>query len=371
MTTSITKYALVSVCVVLLIGIASAPAGEAIPQTELQALDRAISRELNTGSLGSQTLGDLTRLRNRLGRMAVSQTPTAPAPAAAGQAADDGDLQLRLLGKLESEAAAGGRAARRSLALYYLILNEPEKAREQWRLMGKGSELDVSHLIMSAFIELALGEHNTGKASLASALSLIEARSPLKVSNPVFCQNVAGYRIYQPYRGGSLLPGDDVLLYVEVEGAEFVNSREGGSECDLMFGLKLVDDNQATVWAEPNFGEYAPLFNGPIRDLHAALTWKVPNNLEPGRYHIYVEALEESTKRRGEGVTSFEVAKRPTNPEKRPAGAFDPGMLPKGFSEMQNAFPGAPTLPTVPGAEQYNDNKFDILQRYYQNQKQR
>ena len=277
-----------------------------------------------------------------------------------------------MLASLEADAGTGGRAARRALALYYLLLNEPEKAGEQWRQMGRGSERDVSYRLMSAYIELALGEHNAGRASLVAAMSLLEAGSPLKVSNPVFSQNVAGYRIFQPYRGGPFLPGDDVLLYVEVEGATFVDSPEGGSECALMFGLKLVNDSQATVWAEPNFGEYAPLFNGPIRDLHAALTWKIPNNLEAGRYHIRVEALEESTKRRGEGVTSFEVAKRPTNPETRPTGMFDPSSLPRGFSEMQNAFPGAPVMPSsplTPGGE-YNDNKFDILQRYYQNQRQ-
>ncbi len=345
-------------------------AGEAIPPVEMQALDRAITRELNTGSLGSQTLGELTRLRSRLAGLNAAPLP-APGDSQQDELQAGVDPQVQVLRKLEAEAAQGGRAARRALAFYYISINEPEKARQQWQLMGKGSEFDISYAIMSAYLEIALGEHNSGKASLASALSMVEARSPLKVTNPVFCQNIAGYRIYEPRRGGPFLPGEDVLIYVEIEGAQFVDSKEGGSECVVMFGLKLRDDEQNTVWVEPNFGEYAPLFNGPIRDLHAALTWKVPNNLDPGRYHLFVEAVEESTMRRGEGVSAFEVGKRPTNPEKSAIGLGDLQPLPpKGFQEMQDVFPGAPAMPGIPSAGGKDDQKFQLLQRYYQQQRQ-
>lgn len=360
--------------VVLLFALA-AHAGETIPPAEIQALDRAISRELNSGALGSQVLGDLTRLRNRLAHLNSSPAAAPVAQAGGGEA---GDPQVTLLGALEREAGGGGRSARRALAFFYMYLNEPEKAREQWRLMGKGSEYDISYLLISSFLEIALGEHNVGRASVESALSMLQARSPLKVTNPIFCQNVAGYRVFEPVKANNFLPGDDILIYVEVEGAQFSDSREGGSECSLMFGLKLKDDNQGTVWAEPNFGEYMPLFNGPIRDLHAVLTWKVPNNLEPGRYHLTVEAVEEATRRRGEGVTGFEVGRRPTNPEKRPTGWIDPKALealPPNFSEMQSVFPGAPVLPNTGsmyqgGSVDVDKDKYELLQRYMQNQRQ-
>ncbi len=359
----------------------AAHGGETIPPAEIQALDRAISRELNSGALGSQVLGDLTRLRNRLAYL--NTTPSAASAAVAvGEA---GDPQVSLLTSLEREAAGGGgRSARRALAFFYMYLNEPEKARDQWQLMGKGSEYDISYLLISAFLEIALGEHNIGRASVESALSMLQARSPLKVTNPIFCQNVAGFRVYEPVKANNFLPGDDILIYVEIEGAQFSDSREGCSECSLMFGLKLKDDNQGTVWAEPNFGEYMPLFNGPIRDLHAVLTWKVPNNLEPGRYHLTVEAVEDATRRRGEGVTGFEVGRRPTNPEKRPTGWLDPKTLealPPNFTEMQSVFPGAPVLPGTNSSYQrgstgintgvdVDKDKYELLQRYMQNQRQ-
>ena len=45
---------------------APAAAGEVVPEAEIQALNRAITRELNSGALGSTALGDLARLLNRL-----------------------------------------------------------------------------------------------------------------------------------------------------------------------------------------------------------------------------------------------------------------------------------------------------------------
>lgn len=350
----------------LLAGAASSPAGEIIPQAELQALDRAISRELNSGHLGSQTLGDLTRLKNRLRRI---QAEGLPGAAPALDPGDAGDGQ-RLLQRLETEAQTGGRAARRSLALYYIFLNEPEKAMAQWRQMGRSSDFDVSHHLVSAYLEFALSEYDAGRRSLETALRLMESRTSLVLGAPVFCQTVAGYRVYVERPQGNLLPGEDVLVYIEVEGVEFATTPEKDSACDLMFGLKLKNDSQSTIWAESNYGQYAPIFAGPIRDLHAALTWRVPNDLDPGRYHLHVEVVEDSTKRRGESVIGFNVGKRETNPERSPVQGLDPAMR-RQMEEANRMFPGAatPEIEGMRGSEFFKDKQFELLQEYYQKQK--
>lgn len=354
-----------------LFALTAAPAGEVqgpIPLAELQALDRAIARELNSGQLGSQTLGDLTRLKNRLVRLQAQ--PASERDAALKPLAGE-ETSGRLRERLEAEAAAGDRAAKRSLALYYIFANEPEKALTQWRQMGRSSGYDLSYLLISSYLEFALGEYNSGRRNLETAMRLMDSRTGLEVSAPVFCTTIAGYRLFSPKGDAPLLPGDETLLYVEVEGAEF-RSGSGGSECQLMFGLTLKDEAQATVWAEPSYGEYAPLFSGPIRDLHAALTWRVPNNLLPGRYSLHVEALESASQRRGEGLVAFTVAKRETNPETRPGIA---APLPRGASQIirdaNRAFPGAPSPlpePLLRRDEEYY-KQFDLLQQYEKNQR--
>lgn len=324
-----------------------AAGGETIPLAEMQALDRAINREASSGQLGTSILGDLRRLRQRLQRMqsAAQSAPPSPDKVAAlqllGESGDGGQLE-----RLEAEAAAGGRAARRSLALYHLFRNEPEKALAQWRSMGKANDSDLPYLILSAYMEMALGEYNAGRNNLETALRYMDTRSTLLLSTPLFCSNIGGYRIYTPRTGGDLLPGEEVLIYVEVDGAEFTAAPDGGSECRIMFGLRLRNESQATVWAESNYGEYAPVFAGRIRDLHAALTWRVPNDLQPGRYHLLVEAVEDKTKRRGESLISFNVARRPTNPETRPTyGASSPGDIDRRLNDASRPFTGGPNAP--------------------------
>ncbi len=361
---------IVSASFLLLLAAAPLAAGEAanaIPQAEIQALDRAIARELSTGQLGSQTLGDLTRLKARLLRL---KPPPAKSERDAALEPLGGDESLRgQLERLQAEAAGGGRAALKSLALYHLFLNEPEKALAAWRRMGKSSEYDMSHLLIASYLEFALGEYSNGRRNLETALRLMDTRSGLEVSAPVFCQTIAGYRVYVPRPAGNLLPGEEVLIYVEVEGADF-KSVPDGSECRIMFGLKLKDENQATLWAESNYGEDAPVFAGPVRDLHAALSWRVPNDLAPGRYHLSVEAVEDASKRHGENVLGFSVGRRETNPERRPTGGMDPRAVPQSLLDAQKAFPGANQYMDTPRLrdEQYY-KQFELLQQYERNQR--
>ncbi|MCC8181244.1 MAG: hypothetical protein LIP23_10095, partial [Planctomycetes bacterium] len=256
-----------------------AGAGEAsgpVTPSELQALDRAISREINSSHLGSQILGDLVRLRTKLQALRDTPEPDPALPAGPGEAPE------QVVRRLEAQAASGNRNALRSLSFYHMYLNDPEKALAAWRRMGKANDYDLAYLIVSSYLELALGEYNAGRRNLEAAVRFMDTRASLAVSNPLFCQTIAGYRLYEPRRQGDLLPGEDVLVYVELDGVDFVRTTDGMSECAIMFGLKLRDDaSQAVRWAAPNFGEYTPLFAGPVRDLHAALTWRVPNDLEP------------------------------------------------------------------------------------------
>ena len=136
------------------------------------------------------------------------------------------------------------------------------------------------------------------------------------------------------------MPGEEVLIYIEVEGAEFAPAPEGGVGCRLMFGLTLKNDHQGTAWHEAKYGEYAPVFEGGIRDLHAALTWRVPNDLQPGRYHLTVQAVEDATKRLGENLISFNVGRRATNPEQRPTAGYGGPDIGRAVNEANRAFQG-------------------------------
>ncbi len=349
-------------------------AGEPVPQVELQALDRAISRELNQNVLGSQTLGDLQRLRHRLERM---QFPNESRQAALAPLAAGDDSISQTLAQLEAEAANNNRSALRSLALYQMFLGNPETALTHWEKLGANSGGDTAYQILSAYLNLALGEYNSARAHLDDASRLMDSRTQLVLSEPRFCDNIAGYRLYVAREEKEFLPGEDTLIYVEIDGAEFATLPDGDSECRLMFGIKLTNDAGRVLWSEPNYGEYAPLFQGPIRDLHTALTWRIPNDLVPGLYTLTVEAVEDATKRRGESAISFTVARRATNPETRPgANTLTPEMR-KAIQSAQQQFPGAAVQ--LPAGNPEFENRFksdsdlqkeyrDLIRRYEQMQ---
>lgn len=329
-----------------------------IPQVELQALDRAIRRELAEDKLGSQTLGDLQRLRHRLEQTAPASRDQALAELEPlGPAASVG-----VLARLEREAESGDRSALRNLALHHLSQNNPEAALRSWRRMGEANPNDLAYQILSSYLELALGEHNAARLHLDTARRLIDSRSGLGLSTPIFCENIAGYRLYVPLGKKEILPGDNTLLYVEIEGADFHPLPGGDSECRLMFGMKLKNDHGTTLWAESDYGEYAPLFAGPVRDLHTALSWRVPNDLQPGVYTLAVDVEERPSLRRGEAAMEFTVAKRPTNPEPK----LDAGMrgeVNKALQDAAKQFPGATPLfqPQSPEESTRSEKMFDLL----------
>lgn len=336
---------------------ASSMAGT-VPQVEIQALDRAIKRELADDNLGSQTLGDLQRLKYRLEQM---QLQTRSQALAELEPLDTGAAPGDTLSRLEREAEAGGRPALRTLALYHLYQNNPEQSLRAWRRMGEANPNDLAYQLLSSYLELALGEYNAARLHLDTALRLIDSRTGIELSTPVLCDNIAGYRLYVPRQKKTLLPGDDTLLYIEIEGADFHPVADGDFECRLMFGMRLKNESGTTLWAEKDYGEYAPLFNGPIRDLHTALSWRIPNDLQPGIYTLIVEAEEQPSLRRGETTLELTIAKRPTNPDPK----LTPDQRIQANKMMQDAgkmFPGATPQFQPQGLDSFSGQQYyDIL----------
>lgn len=351
-----TRFRMLSLFVAAILAVALPCAQAAtIPQVEIQALDRAIRRELSEDKLGSQTLGDLQRLKHRL------ETLGSPAGQALAELEPLGGAG-NILARLEQAAASGDRSALRNLAFHHLAENNPEAALQAWRKMGGTNPNDLSYQILSSYLELALGEHNAARLHLETAGRLIDTRTGLGLSTPIFCDNIAGYRLYVPREKKEILPGDNTLLYVEIEGADFHPLPDGNSECRLMFGMKLRNEHGTTLWAEANYGEYAPLFAGSVRDLHTALSWRVPNDLQPGVYNLTVEVEEQPSLRRGETVLEVTIANRPTNP----APKLDAGMrqeVNKALQEATRQFPGSTPLfqPQSPQESERSERMFDLL----------
>ena len=349
---------------------AGEPVADTVPPNELVALERAIAREFNTGDLGKQILDDLLRLQWRLERMR-----SAAGSARDGQArplSGSEDAERRLLERLEKSAVSDDRVALRQLALYHTFLGNPEEALAVWRRMGPASVTDLQFLLVSAYLKLALADHNGAQTDVENAVRLIQSRAALILSAPVFCSGIEGYRLYAPLPPKSLAQGENTLLYVEIEGADFHPLPDGDSECRLMFGLKLMNDQNRVIWAEPTYGEYAPAYAGPVRDLHTALAWRVPEDLVPGAYRLQVECVEQSSLRRGESSVAFDVVRREKTapPEPPKTGDGEKSKLPADFDRVKReaerpflGMPGAGDGKGRDGDRKFGDREYDIIKQ--------
>ncbi|MDR3078289.1 MAG: hypothetical protein LBV15_05965, partial [Planctomycetota bacterium] len=165
---------------------ATAPSGEdmlTVTPSEIQALERLINREASRPTPDAAAYGELMRLKNRLLRMRAAASESDRRQALAPLMTADPHL-AGLREKLEDAAKSGGRAEQRSLALFHLFLNEPEKALELWRKMGRATTYDMSHLLISAYLEFALGEYVVARNDLSAAMALMDARTSLEISPP-------------------------------------------------------------------------------------------------------------------------------------------------------------------------------------------
>ncbi len=230
--------------------------------------------------------------------------------AAARTAGSDAPLRGRLEEILLARVARdqGDRRARDSLALYYLFLDRPQEAVRLYLDMGPAAPQDIFHPLLTAYAYLRLGAYADAGRYLDRLAPLMRERRPLRVSPPVLCKSVTAYRLYEPLSNATLRPGASSLLYIELDGVSFRPTGDGGSACSLTFGLEVRDEMQNLLWERPDYGDYTHAFQGPVRDMHATVIFRVPSDLPPGRYSVFVHCRDRYSNQSGTGDASFSVA---------------------------------------------------------------
>jgi len=222
---------------------------------------------------------------------------------------EEEDLLVRLRRALQKrvQTSKHARPARERLTSLYVLQEDWEAALEHLTRIGPVSDRDLCHPLLLGYVYLHLGDYAKADACLARLDSLLHEYRTLQVSAPVFCSEIRGYRLYTP-APDACAPGQDVLVYVELQGVTFAAEAGGMASCSMAFGLAIKDDAQREIWSQPEFGNYAPNFRGPVRDLHATISVRIPNHLAEGRYHLFVTCTDVRSKKTGEAAAAFRVA---------------------------------------------------------------
>lgn len=224
------------------------------------------------------------------------------------------------LQKLLCEAADASPSDRISnLAAARLLLSQGQAdiALKYLTHAQAASTDDIEWPLLCTQAYIQLGDFEKAAIYSAQVDSLLQNRSVLQLSKPILVDEVTGYRLYTPAKSVKIASGDRLTLYVEISGAKF-SPAAGGARCTLDFSLELRDAFQNVIDSNENYGRYDPIYNGPVRDLHATIYYRLPDHLDPGRYVLLLrcrDALGQDTKAQTEyTLTIGAAAGRPTVP---------------------------------------------------------
>jgi tetratricopeptide (TPR) repeat protein len=212
----------------------------------------------------------------------------------------------------------GDRRAKESLALYYLFLERPEEAVRLYLDLGPASPQDIFHPLLTAYAYLRLGAYADAGRYLDRLAPLMRERRPLRVAPPVLCSDVTAYRLYEPLRDETLRPGGTAWLYIELDGVAFRPTGTGRSACSLRFGLEVRDALQNRLWERPDYARWVPEYQGPVRDMHAVVLFRVPADLPAGRYSVFVHCRDLNSGQSGTGDAAFSVGGASLAPQEEP-----------------------------------------------------
>lgn len=271
---------------------------------DIAFIERLIARRVTAGQAGSLEVERLQRIRDLLKRPAAA-APQEDPPATSTSPKTE---LLEILRKNVADSEAS-RHSVESLVMYHLFLDEPDKALKLLKNTGPAGARDLYHPLRLAYTYLRLGDYTNGNAALTKLNLLLADRLPLRLSEPILCDKITAFRVYEPKPRKPHRPGERSFVYVEIAGVEFKKQADGTVGCNLNFGLELRDDLQTVVWSEPDYGAYSPTFQGPVDAVHASITFWLPNNLRDGRYHLVITARERATKREGASSVAFDVGR--------------------------------------------------------------
>lgn len=140
----------------------------------------------------------------------------------------------------------------------------------------------------AARAERLAGEHRTAEAfqALDEVRSLLWASQSLTVVRAVLVDDVAGYGIYTPRAEQRALPGDSVIVYAEPVSYGYKRRADGRYQINLDADISVELETGQVIAEGRDLFSFDAVSVRPLKAFHVALSFKLPDDLKPGTYHI-------------------------------------------------------------------------------------
>lgn len=191
-------------------------------------------------------------------------------------------------------------ADRRDDAVRVIASLEPEM-QEFWSKQLFG----LATLLNSDLISDRSNRLIESKRNLDEALRRLGESAPLFVRNLAFITNVDSYGVYTPFDDYEFLPGALVLLYAEVENYRCKETARG-YHTSLRNTYEIFDSSRQKV-AEHEFSTNEEYCKSPRRDFYTVCEFRMPENLDPGKYVLRLTVADLNGDKAGESSITFHI----------------------------------------------------------------
>lgn len=211
--------------------------------------------------------------------------------ASASTGAADNEIHLRLLYLL---------AGRREDALRPIAALTPAQ-QEFWtkQLYGLGTLLDTRRLDDQQLRAAEAALH------LSEATARLRDSAALVVRSLAFCTEVNSYGVYKPFEQYVFLPGQEVLLYAEIENFKSTLGPDGYRTS--LNSRYQIFDKQGQQVDQRDFGSTEELCRNRRRDFFIRYQFALPERLYDGAYTLKLIIEDAEAEKVGESSIDFTI----------------------------------------------------------------
>ncbi|RLS46800.1 MAG: hypothetical protein DWH84_01245 [Planctomycetota bacterium] len=200
-----------------------------------------------------------------------------------------------------SSVAAQAEYRRRQvhLRLLYLVAQRPEQAltaisgleaseQEYWQQLcwAASNSLDAEQF------PLPRDRATQSIAPLNTALRRLREQADLSIKNTAFCEQISYFGNYQKFARDEFTPGQEVLLYAEIENFNTEQTPDGEHRTLLRSVIDIIGANGQTRWHK-TFAATEDRCRNPRRDYFHNYQFTIPDRLPLGPHTLKLTVVDD------------------------------------------------------------------------------
>lgn len=228
-----------------------------------------------------------------------------------------GQLFEKLVQKLATAPSGESDADRasRMIKLRHLMVlsGDPDGAVEQVDGMTEAEQEYLRHQLLGLWTMIDPQGHPVASRRFSTAISQIReaakfaaaATDSLEVRSLAFCTEIESYGQIKPFKNNRFEPGQQVILYCEIENFT-ANETEEGFETHLQGSYDLFNENDEKVVSQL-LPEDQQVSANYLRDYFIAYQMHLPEQLRKGKYRLQLTMEDVNGKKYGQSSIPVEI----------------------------------------------------------------